>query len=268
MKRNNYLVLVNNEELISKLKKVSDITFLFPIFGFTVGFETTFKIDEINNENAYIFINRVLDNEGITELRTLLKNLPQNIKGIVFDDIGVLNILQEENINLTKILFLNHLNCNYESINIWLEYVDSVIPSTDITEEETKEILEHAKKPLTLFTFGHVNIMYSRRTLLTNYNKNFNLNVPLTSDLEEKMGHKKFKIVENAYGTVVYTSEPFNGLALREYDNVLYNYINTVFLSDDEVLEIIKSTGNLEEKYSYKYLSTEKTIFKLKEELK
>ena len=38
-------------------------------------------------------------------------------------------------------------------------------------EASVKEILDKADKPLVLYTFGHVNIMYSRRTLLTNFNK-------------------------------------------------------------------------------------------------
>jgi len=267
MKKNNYLVVVNNLDLIKNLKE-SNVTFLFPISNYAMGFETTFKITDITVDKAFIFINRVLDNESIKALREELKSLPKNIKGIVFDDIGVLNILLEEKLDLVKILFLNHLNCNYESINSWLEYVDSVVPSVDITDEETKEILDKTQKPLTLFTFGYVNIMYSRRTLLTNYNKNFGLNVPLTSDLEEKISHHKLRMVENAYGTVVYTGEPFNNLKVRGYENVLYNLINTVFLSTEEIINIIHSDDNLEEKYPYKYLSMEKTIFKLKEDTK
>ena len=183
----------------------------------------------------------------------------------MFDDIGVLNVLLEENIDITKILFLNHMNCNYESINAFLDYVDSVVISTDITIEETKEILKQASKPLVLYTFGHVNIMYSRRTLLTNYNKYFNSDVDYIVTLEEEMAHHKFKMIENEFGTVIYTDKPFNGLILSSEDNVLYNLINTVFLTDEEVLEILNSTDNLEDKYPYKYLSEEKTIFKLKE---
>lgn len=263
MTKNKTLLLVNNYSLVDKLKEESSITFLFPVTDFTVGFPNTFKIEDIKVE-GFIFLNRVLDNKGIEALKNLLKNLPENIKGIVFDDIGVLNTLLTLDLKLTKILFLNHLNCNYESINAYLEYVDSVVVSTDITKEEIKEILNKAKKPLVLYTFGHINIMYSRRTLLTNYNNHFGKSSALVGTLDEEISHKKFKIMENNYGTVIYTENPFNGLEYRDYNNVLYNLINTVFLSDEDVLEILKSLDNLETKYSYKYLSETKMIVKLR----
>jgi len=265
MKKNKTLLLINNKSIVDKLKEESNITFLFPVKGFCVGFENLYDVDEIGID-SYIFVNRILDNEGIENFREFIKNIPDYIKGIVFDDIGVLNVLVKENISITKILFLNHMNCNYESINAYLEYIDSVVVSPDITIDEIKEILRYAIKPVVLYTFGHMNIMYSRRTLLTNYNRHFNSDVGELATLEEEMQKNKFKIIESIYGTVIYTNEPFNGLVLRDEDNVLFNLINGVFLSDEEIINIVNSENNLDEIYPYKYLSEKKTIFKLKGE--
>ncbi len=263
MKKNKTLLLVSNLELVKRLKGQKDITFLFPITDFCVGFPKTFNLNDIK-EDAYIYLNRLFDNESIERVKSFLKNLPKNIKGIVFDDIGVLNILLKEKINISKILFLSHFNCNYESINSFLNYVDSVVVSTDITIEEIDSILNNSPKPLVLYTFGHVSIMYSRRTLLTNYNKYFSRNVPEISLLEEEISKKKFKIIENSYGTVIYTAHPFNALVLRNRKNVLYNFVNTIFLSNDEVLKILNSEDDLETLYPYKYLSETSTIVKVK----
>ncbi len=265
MKKNKTLLLVNNANIVDKLKDERDISFLFPLKNYTVGFDNTFQVEDIP-DGGFIFVNRIMDNQTIREFRQILENLPDKIKGIVFDDIGVLNILLELNLNITKILFLNHLNCNYESINAYLNYVQSVVVCPDITFDEIDEILQKAKKPVVLYTFGYINIMYSRRTLLTNYNKNFKKNIKNKARLEDIITKKKFNIWEENNGTVIYTESPFNGLKLREKDNVLYNLINAVFLSDDEVLNIIHDETNLEEKYPYKYLSERGTIFKLKEE--
>ena len=264
MKKNNTLLIVNNLNIILEIKrKVNNVTFLFPLEDFCVGFPNTFKLSEIKEENAYIFVNRILDNKGINEIRKILLNLPSNIKGIVFDDIGILNILQENKISLCKILFLNHFNCNYESIKAFLEYVDSVVVSPDITIKEIDEIIKKVAKPLVLYTFGHVNIMYSRRLLLTNYNDHFKKNVDLIADLEEDISHTKFKMIENKYGTVIYTEAPFNGLTLRNR-KCLFNLINSVFLSDTEILNILTTDSDLLDKYPYEYLSGKETIFKLK----
>ncbi len=261
--KNNYLVLVTTNTLAAKLKEKSNVTFLFPLSGFCVGFPKTFELAEIKEEGAYIFVNRILDNEGIEKLKDILLRLPFNIKGIVFDDLGVLQVLKT-NKTLEKILFLNHFNCNYKSINAYLDYVDSVVVSTDITADEVKEILVEAKKPLVLYTFGHVNIMYSRRLLITNYNNHFKREAKMISSLTNDL-HEKFFIVENNYGTVIYTDLPFNGLRYRDYPNVLYHLINTVFLNDEEVLAIINSSTDLALKYPYQYLSQKKTITRVKE---
>lgn len=267
---NKNLVLVTTRTLTEKLKKInsenkeSSTTFLFPIKDFCVGIPNTFDITEIKEE-GFIFLNRILDKDGIANFKELLAQLPNNINGIVFDDIGILNILLEVDSKLTKILFLNHMNCNYESINAYLEYVDSVVISTDITKEETKEILKKTKKPLVVYAFGYVQIMYSRRTLLTNYNDNFNTSIANEVKLQENMSKHELKAYENLYGTVIYTNEPFNNLDLRNEDNILYNLINTTFMSDEEIIKIIESKDNMTDVYPYKYLSTEETIYKIKE---
>ncbi len=264
MTKNNILLIASNPELVKELKGKDNITFLFPLSGFTVGFPTTYNLNEITT-TGYIFINRLLDNAGIAEFKKIITNLPANIKGLVFDDLGILNVLMELNINISKILFLNHFNCNYASINIYLSYVDSVVISPDISESEIDEILAKSTKPLVLYTFGHVNIMYSRRTLLTNYNNYFHRQVKNVTSLEDDLTHHKFKIMENLYGTVIYTEKPFNGLRYLTKPNVLYNLINPVFLTNAEIINIINSNTTLENIYPYNYLSTQKTIYKLKE---
>ena len=264
MKKNKILLLVNNKDIIKKLED-KDITYLFPLKGFSIGFLNYFNIEDIPL-NGYIFVNKIMDNYNIKEFKNILTNLPNNIKGIVFDDIGVLNILNDLKLNIEKILFLNHFNCNYQSINIYLNYVDSVIISPDITFLEVKEILNLAVKPLVVYIFGYVNIMYSRRNLISNYNKYFNKNSKLNNTLEEINTKKKFKIIEDIDGTIIYPDKPFNGLSLRGLNNVSYEFINGVFLSDEEIIEIVNTNDNLLDKYSYTYLGEEKTIYKIKGE--
>ncbi len=265
MKKNNILLLVTNKTLITNFKKESNITFLFPLENFCIGLPT-FALENIKEE-GYIFLNRILDNTDIEKFKKIITKLPKNIKGIVFDDLGILNVLIKSNLKIKKILFLNHLNSNYQSINYYLDYVDSVFISSDITINETKEILKKAKKPLVVFTFGHVNIMYSRRTLISNYNNHFKENVPNTAILQEKITNIPFIIKEDLYGTAIYTKEPFNALEYRHLDNILFNFINPLFLEND-IEKIIKSPTNLDDIYPYKYLSTKETIYKLKEEEK
>ena len=109
-----------------------------------------------------------------------------------------------------------------------------------------------------------MNIMYSRRKLITNYNEHFHHEEGLINEIVNDMG-SSFKVVENDYGTVIYTGEPFNGLDFRGSENVLYYLINTVFLSFEEVEHILHSDDDLKSEYPYKYLSNEETIVRIKE---
>ena len=52
---------------------------------------------------------------------------------------------------------------------------------------------------------------------------------------------------------------------MRGSKNVLYYLINTVFLSDEEVIDIINSSTDLTAKYDYTYLSENETIVRIKE---
>lgn len=238
MKLSNLLVTVNNLDIIDDLKKVGVTTFLFPLKDYTVGFPNTFCITEIKEDNAYIFLNRILPSDDIDSLKEILNNLPDNIVGVVFDDLGVLEIVKD--LEIKKILYLNHFCTNIESINHFLEYVDSLVISTDITEKEIMEILNNTSKPLTIYGFGYVPVMYSRRTLLSNFYKHFNLENKNSAHLNDKMVNNKFFAYENEYGTVLYHHIPSNSLEVK-HNNILYYIINTSFLSDSEVIDLINS---------------------------
>lgn len=262
--QNNYLVFVSSPDILLKLSGESNVTFLFPIQDFTVGFPHPFSLSDIQVEHAYLFVNRILDCEGIERFKEIISKLPSNIEGIVFDDLGILEVLNQVPNYLTKILFLNHFNCNTISVNGYLEYVDSVVVSTDLTEEETHQIVSSSSKPVCLYTFGHVNIMYSRRRLITNYNEHFQKKAPLISSLTNDL-KQEFKIVENEYGTVIYSSKPFNGLKYRKFHPVLFHLINPLFLEGDEVTILLHRTDDLRSVYPYAYLSEEETIVRIKE---
>jgi len=255
MKNNKLLVTINKLDEINKLKELGITKYVFPLKDFCVGIPNTFSISEINEE-AYIFINRILDNRGIDELKNILNNLPENIIGIVFDDLGVYELVKDKNIE--KILYLSHFNCNSESVNHYLELIDSVILSTDITKDEIEYIIEHVNKKICLFTFGYVGVMYSRRLLIDNYVKFHNLNYE--NPIKIKNDNNEFLVYENEYGTYFYHNKIFNGNSLLDFD-AKYFFINSAFLSIEEIEKFIlgEDIPNSDEGFLY----TE-TIYKLK----
>ena len=234
--KNNVLFTVTNPNLIGELKGLGISKFVYPLSFFCVGIPRCFTLEEIKEDNAYLFVNRVLDCKAIDELSSILHNLPNNIKGIIFDDLGLIEVLKD--VNIEKILYYSHFNTNYESINYFFEYVDEVMVSTDITEEELDEIIEKAHKKVSLFVFGLVPSLYSRRTLLSNHAKQFEL--PYEQQKELKINDQKFIAIENDFGTMMYHFPYYDGSRLLNKD-VKYLFYFPILLEDEKVLNVAQN---------------------------
>lgn len=265
---NKLLYIVNDKEIIDDLKKVGVKNFLFPLKDFCVGFNNTYDFDEIENE-SFIFINRILDNESLDLLEKKLNDNRDKIKGIVYDDFGVLYLINKLKLNVITINYQNHFGTNYQSINENLKYNDSVVVSTDITKKEIDEILKKVEKEVCIFLFGLIPVMYSRRTLLTNFSKEFNIPTKNNVEIDEKISKNKFIMVENAFGTVGYQRNYYDGLELLNLENIKYFLVNPLFLSDKEQIQLIsdiknkKLTLNIPTDKGFLY---KETIYKLKED--
>lgn len=226
----NKLVTITNSDIKSILKGHSDITLLYPLKDYCVGYDLTFDIDVIDD---YLLINRLLNDEELDNLEIILKK--SNIKGIVFDDLGIIDIIK--GYSFEKILLLDHLACNSTSINYYLDYVDSVIVSNDLTKDEILNIVKNAKKKLVVNVFGLKTLMYSRRNLITNYEKYHNLE--LKDRLDLKIEDAKFKAIENKYGTKFYAYPYYNALELLNLDNILYFWYDPIFLNTDDIIKVV-----------------------------
>lgn len=267
MNPNKLLVTITNDNQIELYKKARITNFLFPLKNFCVGIEKTFSISEI--EEGYLYINRILDQSAYHALKEILKNISYSIKGIVFEDFGVITIAKELKLKQQLILYQTHFATNYQSINENLEFVDSIVIGTDITKEEIETILEQANKPLCYLLYGLVPGMYSRRTLLTNFEKQFHTEPKKVLSLEEKISKKKFLAVENEYGTILYHDKYFNGQNSIPDDNILFYLIHPLFLETNEVMnliqDLIQNNQRKQEMEDDGFLNT-KTIYRLKEE--
>lgn len=224
------LVTVTNREIIDDLRRDANITLVNPLKSFCVGFTDYFDISEIDD---YVLVNRILDDNDLDKLESILNS--SNIKGIVFDDLGIIDIVA--NLDITKILLLDHLATNTKSINYYLEYVDSVVVSNDLTEEEIRNIVANVSKPLVINAFGLKTLMYSRRLLLSNYEMYHNLKEERIVDAN--IEDKYFKIVENDYGTLFYAKNYYNALCLLDLDNVLFFWYNPIFLDNEKIIKLV-----------------------------
>ena len=260
------MLVIDNLDYLDDYRKVGVSTFLFPLKDFCVGYNE-FSLEEIKNvkvSNKYVLVNRVLDCKGIDEFKKIINDL-SDIKGIVFEDIGVYQSLKDLDTEIELILFQNHFNCNSESINFWLDRVDSVVVSNELTYEELKYITENANKEVILHIYGYNQAMYSRRKLLTNFSQEFQLVNKKQNIIEDKATHIKFRVFENDYGTVMYSDKIFNGNRLTNLDNIKHFLVNSMMVSHKDLISFLKDVNRpLNDSEDEGFLDKE-TIYKLKE---
>lgn len=257
-------ILINIEDLndIENYKKIGINNFLFAVKDFSIGY-SSFKLNEIKNieGNKFLYINRILNCNEVDKLKEIVDDILL-FDGIIFEDIAVYNIFKNKNICL--IWNQTHFATNYSSINYWINLVNSAVISNELTNIEINEILNKSNKELIVNVFGKNPVMYSRRTLLSNFNKNFNLNNNKNVILNEQITKNTFNAIENEFGTILFNDTHFNLIPyLNEINNdkVLYYLIYPNGLNYSKMIEYIN--GNTEG--TNDGFRNKKTIYKLGE---
>ncbi len=244
MKMSKILININNLKEIEEYKKIGITNFLFAIPKYSIGY-SVIAIEDIPKD-SYLLINRIMDSDTVDDLKKDKDKLCQ-FKGIFYEDIAVYNIFKNTDVEL--IWYQNHFTTNYESINFWLDNgCNSAVVSNEITQEEIKSIISLAYKPLVLTILAKNQIMYSRRTLLSNFQKYNNL--PSDNDIVLVPNKtNRFLAHEEEYGTIIYNDTYFNYCHLiNELDdnNIKFYLILNIDLDIQIIKDILdgKDFGN------------------------
>ena len=241
------ILSLNNENLIYDYKSMGIDTF---VLGCTHSFYTPklFSIDEINtivenNEDChfYVSMNHLYDQTQIKEIETFIKSLSTKVTGILFHDLGVLQIVKENHLNFKMIYNPETLNTNVETINTLSKYgIDGAMVSRVIPLEEALEIQKSSKVPTILFGHGVEYVAATKRELISNYNdvSHLSLEKNHTYRINNKDSDLYFLMYEDHHGTHfftetrLYTLDLFN--IIKDFD---YLYIETLFMDEQESIE-------------------------------
>lgn len=256
-------ILINIEKLsdIEKYEKIGINNFLFAVNNYSIGYKS-FGLEELENLKCkkYLLMNKVLNNTDIDKLKELTTKL-EKFDGIIFEDIGLYNILKDYNIKL--IWNQSHFATNYKSINYYLELTYSAVISNELTYNEINEIINKVNKPVILNVFGKNPVMYSRRTLLSNFNKYFNIELNKEVILDETISKNKFLAKEDNNGTFIFNNTYFNIINyLKELNdnNILFYLIYPNRLDYDNIIKVIDNESDIP--YNDGFMN-KKTIYKL-----
>ena len=259
MKKDKIIVRINNLQEISDYKKVGISNFLFALEEFSVGYPA-YSLSELKKlpENVFLLVNRAFDKEALDDFIKIKDEL-NFVKGIFYEDIAVYQVLKNSNVPL----FWNQMHAAVSSlsVNFWLNKVNSVVLANELTKEEIINILDKANKKVILPVFGLNIAMYSRRHLLSNYNKFKEFKNYQTAILKTG-ADTEFLAVENKYGTVFFYHRYFN--LIREInsfddDKIFFYYVDPNEVSFINMIDILNGK---EVSYDNRFYE-KKTIYKI-----
>lgn len=139
-----------------------------------------FSIDEIeegvnyahsHNAKVYVTINIIFHENDIKGLIEYLRKL-SNIKvdAIIVSDLFIIDLIKENNINLSIHLSTQGSSLNKEAIKFYKnEGIERVVLARECSKEDMKDIIEDTSMPLEVFIHGAMCTCYSGKCMLSNY---------------------------------------------------------------------------------------------------
>ena len=134
---------------------------------------------------------------------------------------------------------------NYYTINFWYEQnIKYTWVSNDITLREMQEIKENSKAKLMVTLFGYLPIFVSKRHLVKNYLKTFNLSDNSKINYMEKE-NRIYPLVDNKE-TVVYSDFILNGLKEKLILNYDYIVLNSFLIEEEKFRKFLDIFNNVD----------------------
>ena len=171
-----YVIIPNSKEDINVYQNKGANTFIFGLEGYSINYPEASleEIKELSKKTElFIAINKNLFNSELTDIKEKLLELSKyDIKGVLFYDLGLLNIVLENKIDISLVWHQTHMVTNYNTCNFYYDKGCKYgFLANEITLEEILEIKEKTKMKLMVEVFGYPIMSHSRRSLLSNYFK-------------------------------------------------------------------------------------------------
>lgn len=245
--------------------------YILGIKNLSVNMPAYFAMDELEKlivdlkkeqKHIYINLNKNFHNGDLLYLKQVLIKLDNlNVDGIMYYDIAIVNLKDKLKLKCDLIWAQEHMTTNYATCNYWYHIgIKYAYLSSEITYDEIIKIKQMTKMRLFVNVLGYLPMFTSKRHLVNNYLKTFNLT---KSDQYyiSKEGHK-YPIVDDELGTTVYSANILN--AFDEYLNFVkinidYCVLNSFLLNDNIFESIVKSFYQVNEK-NKKELSEELNV--------
>ena len=229
-------------------------TFLLPLEEYSVSYIKYYSLDDIKairkkyeDINIFVSINKNIFNSEIEPLKKILQELDKlNIEGIFFYDLAILSLKKELSLKTELVWNSTFMVTNYKTCNYYFEKgVKYALISKEITKDEIIDIVNNTKIKTIVELISYPTVSFSKRHLVTNYYKNYDLNIKDSINVIEPISKQKYLIKEDKNGTSFILEKLMNGSRiLKELMNTNLEYI----LLQEDLIEhdiFIKCINNI-----------------------
>jgi len=264
---------------IDKLLKTNIDGLVIGIDKFSINQSFTFAIDKISEviklikqagKEVFINLNKNVYSTEIEDLKDNLEILSkENINGIFFEDVSVLNIVKQNNLNIPLCIAKTHQVNSYYNCNYWYkEGCKYALLSNEITLNEILEVRKNTDISIITTVYGYSPMITSSRSLITNY---FNyIDVEKKDDfyyVHESQKNKYYPIVEKNGETSIFKDAVFD--ASKEFstfieNNIDYVFINGYLVDEYNFLPIVDSFLQIRDNHTEEKI-VENNVSKIKE---
>lgn len=258
----NIIVKPTTKNLDSYIKNNIN-TFLLPLDKYSVEYSNYYTLSDIEtikdkykNINIFISINKNIMNKEIDLLEeTLLKLEKLNLKGIFFADLALLQLKRKLNLKTDLVWSSTHMVTNYKTCNYYYQkQVKYALLSKEITKDEILDIIKKSKIKPIVELISYPTVAFSKRSLVTNYYKNYDLDLKHDIRIIEPISKQKYYLIEDENGTTFILDKMMNGSKILKdliEKGLEYILLKEDLIEHDKFIKCIENINYYLKHYNY-----------------
>ena len=221
--------------------------------GETFSLEEALELKElVKKENKIVILNidMIISEDDLEALLEYLDKTYKEFDYFIYSDMAIRYYFEEKNIVNKLIYNPQTLVASSSELTRYYESGINVLLANELSYEEIEKICDMCGSYINLEVYGYHQMFYSKRKLISLYNKFFSLNKDLHDkelSLKEELRNEFYPIYESNKGTFIYTDYiycMFDEL-LKIVDKVNFIKINGVFIEENDYCKVVSLYNRL-----------------------
>ena len=217
--------------------------------GYVLGYEKytffakhRFSFNEIKSfkepQKIYLLLNIMLHEKDVEDFRLEIEKLSSLNINFIVQDLGMVEILKRY-VDTSNIIYNPYtLVCNLEEFRA---YQENLRVTVGISSQLSLDNLERFEGNSFITLYGYVPIYQSYRKVISLFSTYHEVNAPKETLVKEATRDDKHHIIENEYGSVIFSSEPVDLVNdIERLKDVKYLFIDTSYVDDERINQILE----------------------------